>query len=230
MRAHVRLSRLLISFLAGLLLVGAAVAPPASAGGGYRPQYREVGCDGPQFAGRLPTDMEIECGLLTVKENRLEQLTEGNRVVLPVAIIKSAAAKAKADPVVMLNGGPGGGAFEYFTVTDDVGTVVGFADHVMALAQSRDIILMDQRGAGRAEPSTDCPEYSTLVSLQQLLVLPGRAGCGEGDAPRQPRTVCREPARRWCRPQPVRHPNLAQDLRDLRRALGIKKWNVYGHS
>ena len=230
MRAHVRLSRLLISFLAGLLLVGAAVATPASAGGGYRPQYREVGCDGPQFAGRLPTDMEIECGLLTVKENRLEQLTEGNRVVLPVAIIKSAAAKAKADPVVMLNGGPGGGAFEYFTVTDDVGTVVGFADHVMALAESRDIILMDQRGAGRAEPSTDCPEYSTLVSLQQLLSSPGELAAEKAMLHDNLEQCVASLRADGVDLNQYDTPNLARDLRDLRRALGIKKWNVYGHS
>lgn len=36
----------------------------------YRPQYQEVDCDDPHFAGRLPTDTDIEGGLLTVKENR----------------------------------------------------------------------------------------------------------------------------------------------------------------
>lgn len=230
MRVPALLSRLLLTFVAGLLLVGAAVATPAAARGGYQPSFEQTGCDTAHFAGRLPAGMEIQCGLLTVKENRLNAFSMSNKVVLPVAIISSTAAKAKADPVVMLNGGPGGGVFEYFTVTDETGTVVGFADYVMALAESRDIIMMDQRGAGRAEPSTHCPEYSTLVTLQQLLSSPGDLAEEKAllhDNLRQ----CVETVRAdGVDLNQYDTPNLARDLRDLRKALGIKKWNVYGHS
>lgn len=228
MLTRTRLSPVLVAFLAGLLLVGAAVATPATAGGGYTPQYEEVGCDAPQFAGRLPAGMDIECGLLTVPENRDLPMVEGNTVVLPVAVLKSTGSDPAPDPVVMLNGGPGGGGLEYF-----LGGIFGgpptAPDYIVELLAERDVILVDQRGAGRAEPSTFCPdELPVLYDIfgddqdpvyeKQVLLADMIIGClddlrASGVDLDQYDT-----------------PTIAKDLKDLRAALGASKWNVYGHS
>ena len=60
-------ARLLVPLVAGAFVVGAAVNPAVAEPRGYQPQFEVVGCDSPQFAGRLP-DREAQCGLLAVPE------------------------------------------------------------------------------------------------------------------------------------------------------------------
>jgi pimeloyl-ACP methyl ester carboxylesterase len=221
-RTRMHLSRLLVSFLAGLLLVGAAVATPASAGGGYRPKFKDVGCDAPLFEGRIPADLSAECGLLTVPENRAEPMRKGNRVVLPVVVIKASSPDPAPDPLVMLSGGPGDGGIESFVAS-------GLSEYPLAeLAANRDVILLDQRGTGDAEPGLFCPEVydafhtvfeSTAPKIEEL------------DTVHNAYAACIDRLRAEGVDMSVyNNYHSAKDLRDLRRALGIERWNVYGQS
>lgn len=222
MRRHVRLSRLLVSFLAGLLLVGAAIATPASARGSYRPSFEETGCDTPLFNGRIPDGMDAECGLLTVKENRLKRFSEGNKVVLPVVILQAIAKNPRSDPLLMLAGGPGDGGIDTFLAG-------GFGEYPLAeLAANRDVILLDQRGTGDAQPGLYCPEvydafhkvYETTDSTSDELGVVHRAYA-----------TCIDRLRvEGVDVNVYNNYHSARDLRDLRRALGIERWNVYGQS
>ncbi len=229
MRTPVRPSRLLPPLLAGMLLMGSAAVVPANAGGARDwPVYEEVTCEAPQFDGRLPADLDAECGLLTVPENRKRPMVEGNTVVLPVAILKATGPNPAPDPVLMLNGGPGSGGLEYF-LGGTFGGPPTTPGYITALLEDRDVILYDQRGTGRAEPSLFCPdELPVLYEIfgaaadpvyeKQVLLADMAVDCVAG-----------------LRASGVDldqydTPTLAKDVKDLRAALGIRKWNVYGHS
>ncbi len=227
MRTRVRGWRLLVSFFAGLLLVGAAAPVPAAAGAdGYA--FEVVGCDAAQFAGRLPAGLAVECALLTVPEDRGLPMVAGNTVVLPVATLKATGSDPVSDPVVMIAGGPGSGGLEYF-LGGTFGEPPAAPDYIVELLQDRDVILFDERGTGRAEPSLSCPEELAVmyeifgaaadpVWEKQVLQADMFTNCLDGlrasgvDLNQYDVTT------------------VARDLKDLRAALGIRKWNAYGHS
>lgn len=221
------MSRAWSPVLAGLLLVGSAASTSVGAGPA-QPTFEVVSCDSEQFAGRLPVDaaMDIECGLLTVQENRHARFSEGNQVVLPVAVFKAIAPKPKSDPVVLINGGPGGGALEYF-VPSALGNP-SLIEWAAELVKDRDVIMMDQRGAGKATPSTKCPGMlATLYSIVGDDLDP----VAEKALLHSAIVVCVDDLRTaGVDLDQYDTPTLAADLRDLRRALGIRRWNVYGHS
>lgn len=222
MLTRVRLSRLLVSFLAGLMLVGAAVASPASAGDGYRPTYQEVKCNQGLFKGRIPGKLHAECGFLTVKEDRLEPVSADNTVVLPVVIIPARTKAPEPDPLVMLAGGPGDGGIDAFLAS-------GLSEYpLLELAANRDVILLDQRGTGDAEPGLYCPEvYEAFHAVYEATDSIG----DELEVVHDAYKVCIDRLRdEGVDVNMYNNYHSAKDLRDLRRALGIEQWNVYGQS
>ncbi len=228
MGTRVRSWRPLFTFLAGLLLLGVAAPAPATADADEY-EFEMVGCDAPQFEGRLPAaGLDVECGLLTVPENRELPMAEGNTVVLPVAVLKATGSDPAPDPIVMLNGGPGLAGLEYF-LGGTYGGPPAVPDYITELLQQRDVILYDQRGSGRAEPTTFCP--NELPVIYEIL--------GAADDPVYEKRVlladmaveCVEDLRAsGVDLDQYDTPTLAKDLKDLRAALGIHKWNLYGHS
>ncbi len=174
------------------------------------------------FEGRIPADLSAECGLLTVPENRTEPMRKGNRVVLPVVIIKASANDPAPDPLVLLSGGPGDGGIDSFLAS-------GLTEYPLAeLSANRDVLLLDQRGTGDAEPALSCPEvynafhavFETTGPIAEEIKVghDAYAACinrlrGEGVDVNM-----------------YNNYQSAKDLRDLRRALGIAQWNVYGQS
>lgn len=97
--------------------------------------------------------VEGVCGSLSVAENR--EIADGRRLDLFVAIAPAQSGERQADPVVVLEGGPGA-------------SVVHFAGlHVQtftAAAANRDLVLIDQRGTGRSAP-LDCDLTDGFTAL-----------------------------------------------------------------
>ena len=96
---------------------------------------------------RLPgVDVAARCGTYEVWENRATRA--GRRISIDIAIIPARLRARDPDPIVVFAGGPGQGA-------------VSLADQVMPLFSrindSRDIVLIDQRGTGNSNP-LDCEE------------------------------------------------------------------------
>ncbi len=102
-----------------------------------------------------PEAYTVECGYLVVPEDRANPDSPAIRLAL--AIFRSNNPDKASDPLVYLEGGPGGSALK---ITG------GSFDQVFApYARYRDVILLDQRGVGFSQPALDCPEmYSYLVS------------------------------------------------------------------
>jgi pimeloyl-ACP methyl ester carboxylesterase len=138
------MKRFLIALAAGFLLAscspGSEVAPAVIA----------------LEACRLPgVDTAARCATYEVWEDRGAKA--GRRIKLELAVIPARRRARDADPIVVLAGGPGQGA-------------VSLASQVMPLFQrlndSRDVVLVDQRGTGGSHP-LDCDD-DTEQPLQAL--------------------------------------------------------------
>ncbi|MGP3690317.1 alpha/beta fold hydrolase [Streptomyces sp. IBSNAI002] len=155
------------------------------------------------------------CGTLTVPENRTKP---GSRTIrLGVAIVPAASDTPKTDPIVWLAGGPGDDAVGEAQMAIDGG-----------LNRDRDVILMSQRGTYSADPELLCPNVDEFNARVVGLVY---------DAPETERLHvqatkgCRnELAGRGVDLSAYNDTESAADYEDLRTALGIKEWNLYGIS
>jgi pimeloyl-ACP methyl ester carboxylesterase len=155
-----------------------------------------------------PSWLSVRCHDLLVPQDRSDPA--GGVVRLHIGVFATDVAEPAADPVVFLAGGPGGRAL--FDREDF--SLFPFLAH-------RDLIVIDQRGTGHSRPSLDCPEVDRVPGntfggrARQLLAL------------------------RECRARLVADgvvldayssAESAADLADLRQALGIEAWNLYGAS
>ncbi|WP_234332114.1 alpha/beta hydrolase [Streptomyces sp. NRRL S-87] len=202
---------------AGLALLGAIAPTPTSAASPPAPES-------PSGAGArfvpgpcpdVPDPIPGRCGFLEVPENRARH---GSRTIrLTVAIIPAESASPAPDPVVFMEGGPGGDA-------------IGAIPFLIAsgVNADRDLIVMTQRGGLHSQPNLACPEIdrfnATAVGLPY-------------DAPSTGAGLVR--AAKECRDRLTAEgadlPSYnttenAADFAALRKALGIRKWNVYGYS
>jgi pimeloyl-ACP methyl ester carboxylesterase len=159
--------------------------------------------------------IECELGRLVVKENRKSQ--NSNIIELAFVRLKSTAAKP-GPPIIYLEGGPGSSAIG----------IARFAEYMRAFAKLReagDVILLDQRGVGLSRPNL------TRLSSQSL---PLDFFADQEAALRTIKERSREAAE-YFRKQGVdlRAYNTvesADDVDDLRRALGVDKINLVGFS
>ena len=169
-------------------------------------------------SGRFPFGVRVECGYVTVPEDRSQP--SGPTIRLHVARFRSTSLSPAPDPIVSLEGGPGGHALEPLPLIFDIG--------VAPFLASRDFIIFDQRGTGYSEPALDCPELLQL-SLETL----------DDDLSVEDSVALSVAVLSECRDRLVGEGvNLAAytsaenaaDLSDIRRALGIDEWNLYGTS
>jgi pimeloyl-ACP methyl ester carboxylesterase len=97
------------------------------------------------------------CGQLPVFENRTEQ--RGRMINLKIVVAPALRRDAKADPLFIFEGGPGGGA----------ATLARYRVPMFRRFQTdRDIVLVDQRGTGGSNPldcATDEPEEEDFRSI-----------------------------------------------------------------
>jgi pimeloyl-ACP methyl ester carboxylesterase len=142
------------------------------------------------------------CGTFTVAEDR--SAPAGRTISLRVAVIPARDGGTKADPLVHITGGPGRSA-----VADALRMLSVFSE----VTESRDIVLVDQRGTGGSN-RLDCPRPRSRLT-NAAAVRAYMADCMKGLAadPRQYTTV----------------PAMA-DLAEVLRTLGYRQVNVYGAS
>ncbi|MEW1633688.1 alpha/beta fold hydrolase [Streptomyces sp. NPDC093801] len=194
---------------------GAAPTPAGAAGPGPATPARFVPGPCPKTPEPVQALSTARCGTLEVPENRARP--GGRTVKLAVAVVPAVSAKPARDPVVFMSGGPGGETF------DDIPFLVS-----SGLNRDRDLIVMAQRGNLYDTPGLACPEldrfYAASVGLPSY-------------APSTQRLMA--DAVKRCRDRLTAHgvdlsaynsTENAADFADLRTALGIEQWNVYGHS
>lgn len=166
----------------------------------------------------IPPGAAVECGYLGVPERHA--LPGGPRIRLHVAVFKSRAVHPAPDPVVYLEGGPGGDALKSLAL--------GFERRVAPFLEERDFIAFDQRGAGFSEPSLDCPELSQLGYdlLDDDIRIAESTERYSSTA-----LACRERlGRQGIDFGAYNSLESAADVEALRAALGYEQWNLYGIS
>lgn len=199
-----RLSRAALAALAALLLAGcAATAAPAPA----EPRLALQPCRLSE-PGLAAETIAAECGTLEVPENRS---TPGSRTIgLRVVVLPAISRGAAPDPLFLLAGGPGQAASEAF---------VPVLPALAQVNQTRDLVMVDQRGTGGSNP-LNCPLEAEGLD----------AAAEDPDSPA---------VRQWwgeCLAQLDADPTqyataiAAQDLDEVRAALGYERVSLLGVS
>lgn len=192
----------------------ATEAPTATPEPAYDVSFESANC---KFV--IPGARDVECGFLTVPENRGD-VGNGRTVRLHVAIFASESANPAPDPILYLEGGPGGDALEIIPLAFETRFAPFLADHTF--------IMFDQRGTGYSEPSLACPEMIdiTLDTLDDdLSVAEGQAIQLAGLSECHDRLVAE-----GVDLTAYNSAESAADVADLRQALGYDEWNLYGIS
>ncbi|MEM9776566.1 MAG: alpha/beta fold hydrolase [Chloroflexota bacterium] len=167
-------------------------------------------------AFELRTVEEVNCGYLIVPEDR-QQPDQTIRV--HVAVVTSRSSNPAKDPLVYLNGGPGG----HTLVATDL-----FISQFTDIVNDRDLILLDLRGVGFSEPNIDCHETTDvlLANIEKPLSVDEERS-HYLDATKQ----CYERHLAAGINLSAYHSKaMVDDLDDLREALGYESWNLYGIS
>jgi pimeloyl-ACP methyl ester carboxylesterase len=219
----------LLVVLAASLLTGCTSSKPAplpttSASGGFatatagaNASYASVPCPNPILPGVLSADLgpTVRCGYLTVPEDRSKPTWK--KIRLAVALVPAKSIPSAPDPIVFLAGGPGSSGI--------VGVNQAVAEGLNA---HREAIFIDQRGTLKSRPNLTCPEFDLYfkAALSEPFLAPATRAQSET-------------ATKACHDRLVADgvdlaaystAENAQDIADLRVALGIKEWNVYGVS
>ncbi len=161
---------------------------------------------------RSGEDLGFACGYVTVPLRHAQP--DGPTLRLPVAIRHVAG--GAPDPLILAQGGPGGDAFEVFSLLVPTSSV----------AAGRDIIIFNQRGTPYAEPELSCPE----TEAAQAAILAADTDTGER---------LYEEALAACRARLVAEGidlsafnslENAADVPMIAAALGYEDYNFYGVS
>jgi pimeloyl-ACP methyl ester carboxylesterase len=151
----------------------------------------------------LAGGVDALCGTFGVPEDR--SALDGRSLALRVAVLPARDGGTSPDPVVYVAGGPGGSA-----VADATWVAAVFR----SLNESRDIVLVDQRGTGGSNPLV-CPLPSRELRPVPSAVRAYVRGCLrrlDADARRYGTVTAMD------------------DLADVVRALGYSQINLYGGS
>jgi pimeloyl-ACP methyl ester carboxylesterase len=135
--------------------------------------------------------LDAQCGTLQVYED--SRAGRGKQIPMHFAVLEATGRRPTADPLFMIAGGPGQAA------------TIAFPPILTAFSrvnQSRDIVLVDQRGTGKSHP-LQCPKNSEPAKCARSLGVD---------------------------PALYTTPNAVDDLDHLRIALGYPKINLYGAS
>ncbi len=92
-----------------------------------------------------PQHMEAKCTTLSVPEDRAKP--EGKKISLHIAVLRARTGQPAPDPLFFIAGGPGQAATQAY---------IEEAPAFERIRESRDIVLVDQRGTGGSNP-LDCP-------------------------------------------------------------------------
>jgi len=164
---------------------------------------------------------DVRCGYVTVP---LDYANPGGRTIrIAVAVAEAKSATPQPDPVMVLGGGPGDELIQIFLsllVEPDP------ANPFAPLNQNRDIILLDQRGAGFSRPALECDRVGTTFRRSQGLPSASvnrRALADYGSCVRRLRRAGNDLGA-------YKTPNNARDLNRVRQALGYEQVNVFGTS
>ena len=132
-------------------------------------------------------------------------------IQLAVAIVYSVSGDPAPDPVLFIDGGPGGRTLDSMSF---------WLESINPLLARRDVIFFDQRGTGYSEPALECPEIDPRMTDPL-----------EGFRLVEPIMTCRDRLTGLgIDLGAYTSAQNAADIAVLRKALGYEEWNLYGVS
>ena len=143
--------RLMMVLLMPLLLIGASGAVAQETPGDFIPSdcmFEGIDLGLTTLDGAA---LGFECGYVIAPERHANP--DGPTIRIPVAIRRATATGAQPDPLLLAQGGPGGDAFEVYSL------LVPNTE----IAATRDIVIFNQRGTPYAEPDLSCPETTEIL-------------------------------------------------------------------
>jgi pimeloyl-ACP methyl ester carboxylesterase len=148
------------------------------------------------------------CGTFSVPENPDKR--GGRRLSISVAVIPATHVPRLADPIVVLQGGPG---------EDSISSAGFYAERFAPLLDDRDLLLIDQRGTGKSG-ALPCTLYSAgdpAASLRDVFPVAAVKRCAQ-------RLEARADLTQYT------FDRFANDLEQVRRSLGYGALNLYAGS
>ncbi|HEU5001066.1 MAG TPA: alpha/beta hydrolase [Lapillicoccus sp.] len=179
--------------------------------------FAYVTCPNPNIKGLPQADFpaNMRCGYLTVPEDRSKP--GGRMIRIFVMRVPAVSANPQPDPIVMLSGGPGGGGSFEFPSRIKSG-----------MNADREMILVDQRGTHLADPLLGCADYDESLNRDLSIGFMSPAAATADVAATK---ACGDRFRAaGIDLSAYNTKENAADLADLRVALGIPSWNMYGVS
>lgn len=197
--------RILFRCLVCVSLIALAVAGCGNRGGGRNIQLSEC---------RLPKlSSAAQCGTVEVPEDRSQ--TGGRKIGIAVTVLPANTLSPDADPLFMLAGGPG----------QTAEALVPVAAALAGVRRTRDIVLIDPRGAGKSSP-LKCAALSPRDPFDELI---------DADLAATAAKRCLAELRE--RPPPDKvdvsryiTPEIVADVDAVRAALGYERINLWGGS
>ncbi len=166
-------------------------------------------CALPQFAN----NDDVDCGYLEVPENYNNP--DSRKIKLAYLVLKATGGKPRQDPIVYLQGGPGGATLPMTAF---------FANS--ELRRDRDFILIDQRGTG--ESHAMCSDLGDkLLAILAKDLSPEQELAALQKAAAECKALIQEDGVDQAGYNTIQN---AKDLDELRKALGHEKWNLFGGS
>jgi pimeloyl-ACP methyl ester carboxylesterase len=155
------------------------------------------------------------CGRFYVREVRGDP--ESPVISMPFVVLRAPGAGRHPDPVILIDGGPGGPSWAQARPNDDWHWV--FQNY--SWLSARDFVLMNQRGVGeRATPSLNCPEVLELLP-QVFEISPWRRALRECRARLEAEGV---------QLGAYNTTAIADDHIELLHELGYRQYNIWGPS
>jgi pimeloyl-ACP methyl ester carboxylesterase len=145
--------------------------------------------------------LPVTCGRLKVTENYDDP--KGRSIEVAVMIVSPERKRDADNPVIFLSGGPGSPSLVH------VETLVT-TPAIREVVVDRDWVFFDQRGGGRSLPSLFCPP--------------------EADYLKQVKTCRDRLIKEGVDLSQYNSARISSDMEALRKALGVKQWNVWGAS
>ena len=176
----------------------------------------QIVCPRPMPANEIE-GQTVFCGTVQVPEDHSDP--EGKKITLEFSVLKSWSQYPEPDPVVFLQGGPGGSAISQIPL---------YADAFDGFRATRDVVLWDQRSAGLSGGSVKC--FGALAANAALIATTPMAAVDPGGASSIVAECLAEIDAAGIDISKYNTTENAKDLRSLTRALGYETYNIYGIS
>lgn len=197
---------------------GSTSTSGSTASGATVPRFEAAASCPFTFPAGQTLNKTVQCGYVIVPEVHA-QPANGKTLKLAVLVFKSKAA-TPAEPVIYLEGGPGG------HIQSIIDLMTG--DFYNGFTARGDAIFFDQRGVGNSQPELYCPEIETQAEKDAPFIL---APAEDAQHSLDAALACHDRlVQQGVNLAAYNSVESAGDVNDIRQALGYQKLNVYGAS